>query len=532
MGIDPIVIVAAFIGGFAAHALRLPPLLGFLLAGFGLNGLGIESSDGLTLLADLGVTLLLFTIGLKLNLRTLLDRTVWASASLHIAATTGVFALLLMLLARWLAWPMLAELDGIRLLLLAFALSFSSTVFVVKALEDRSESNSFYGRIAIGVLIMQDIFAVLFMAASSGKLPSPWAVLLLLLVPAAPMLQRLMDRAGHGEVQVLFGITFALVVGYALFEALGIKGDFGALLVGMLLAPHPAAAALSRALFNLKELFLVCFFINLGLGATPSWELIGIAALLLLLLPVKSLFYLAIFLFFRMRARSSVLATLSLSNYSEFGLIVAAVATSQGLLSADWLTVLSLAVAASFVLSAPLNSVGETVYRRYGRALKRLEARELHERDRPIDLGDAEIVVLGMGRIGQGAYDRFSGIFGKRLLGVDNVGKRVHALQGAGYRVIEGDATDSDFWDKLLVSPTVQLVVLAMPHHAGNLFAIDQLRHREFPGRIAAMVNYQDEIAPLKARGADAVFHVYEEAGAGLADHAAAEIGLLPPGSP
>ena len=147
MGIDPIVIVAAFIGGFAAHALRLPPLLGFLLAGFGLNGLGIESSDGLTLLADLGVTLLLFTIGLKLNLRTLLDRTVWASASLHIAATTGVFALLLMLLARWLAWPMLAELDGIRLLLLAFALSFSSTVFVVKALEDRSESNSFYGRI-------------------------------------------------------------------------------------------------------------------------------------------------------------------------------------------------------------------------------------------------------------------------------------------------------------------------------------------------------------------------------------------------
>ncbi|MHA7834231.1 MAG: cation:proton antiporter domain-containing protein [Algiphilus sp.] len=523
---DPVIIGVAFIGGFIAHVLRMPPLLGFLAAGFALNLFGFEPSEAIAKLADIGVTLLLFTIGLKLNIRTLLDRTVWGSATLHMALSTSAIAVFIVVASKLVALPLLSQVEGMQVLLLAFALSFSSTVFVVKALEDRSESNSFYGRVAIGVLIMQDIFAVGFMAASSGQAPSPWALLLLLLIPAAPLLQKLMERAGHGEVQVLFGVTFALVVGYGLFEFLGIKGDFGALIAGMLLAPHASSGALARALFNLKDLFLICFFVNLGLQAMPTWEAVGIAALLLIALLIKSAVYLFTFVLFRMRARSSVLATLGLSNFSEFGLIVAAVATSQGLLGTEWLTVLSLAVAASFVLSSPLNKGGEVLYRRFGRLLTRFESKHLHVKDRPIDLGDAEVVILGMGRIGRGAYDRFANAFGRSVLGVDNMTKRVRELQQSGFHVIEGDAADSDFWDKLLVSPTVDLVVLAMPHHAGNLFAIEQLRDRDFSGHIAAVVNYEDEIQPLRDRGADSVFHVYSEAGAGLADHAAEEIGF------
>ena len=157
MALEPVYVIVALACGLAAIAARLPPLLGFLLAGFILNAAGYGSTPVLEVLANLGVTLLLFTIGLKLNIRFLLQKPVWAAASMHLAGTTLLFALLLMLLARGLAWPLLTELEGAQALLLAFALSFSSTVFVVKALEERSEAGSFYGRVAIGVLVMQDL---------------------------------------------------------------------------------------------------------------------------------------------------------------------------------------------------------------------------------------------------------------------------------------------------------------------------------------------------------------------------------------
>lgn len=520
MALEPAYVIAALVCGLVAIAARLPPLLGFLLAGFILNVAGYDSTPVLEVLADLGVTLLLFTIGLKLNIRFLLQKPVWAAATLHLAGTTLLFALLLMLLARGLAWPLLAELEGVQALLLGFALSFSSTVFVVKALEERSEAGSFYGRVAIGVLVMQDVFAVAFMAASTGALPSPWALGLFLLIPLAPLLQRLLERVGHGELQVLYGIALALVLGYSLFEALGVKGDLGALFIGMLLAPHPSASPLAKSLFNLKELFLICFFLSLGLGAELRWELAGVALLLLALLPLKSLLYLLIFTRFRMRLRSSLLSTLSLSNYSEFGLILGAAAVAQGLLANDWLTVMALAVAASFVIAAPLNSASEAIYRRFAPRLRRLESRELLPHDSPIQVDEADAVVLGMGRIGHGAYLQLTRKYGMRVLGIENRTERVQAMRAEGLNVVEGDGVDSDFWDKLVVDDRVRLVLLTMPGRAGNLHAIQQLRRDGFHGQIAAAVNYADEINLLKRAGADAVFHVSEEAGSGLVEHA------------
>lgn len=522
---DPIFILAAFIGGVTALLLRLPPLVGFLGAGFVLNASGYALTPALQTIADLGVTLLLFTIGLKLNIRTLLDSKVWGSASLHMFASTLLLMLLLSLL-KFTGIALLQGNDWQTLLLLGFALSFSSTVFAVKVLEERSEAQSLYGRLAIGVLIMQDIFAVLFLTASTGELPSPWALMLFALFPAAPVLRAMLTRVGHGEMQVLFGVMLALVPGYALFDALGVKGDLGALIVGMLLAPHLAAPGLAKSLFNMKELFLVGFFLAIGLSALPTWELLGLSLLLVALVPLKSLLFLYIFSGFRLRSRTALLSTLSLSNFSEFGLIVGALAASLGWLGNEWLVVLSLAVAFSFVLAAPLNALSEPLYRRLERHLPQVEPERLHPSDRPLDLGDAQAVVLGMGKIGRGAYRRLEQHYGLRVLGIDNNGQKIKRLHKEGYRLLEGDAADSDFWEKLLLSHDVQVVLLAMPHHAGNLFALEQLRHRDFDGRIAAVVEYPEEIELLRERGADAVFHVYEEAGLGLADSVAEESGL------
>ncbi|GAM73145.1 glutathione-regulated potassium-efflux system protein kefB [Vibrio ishigakensis] len=125
-----------------------------------------------------------------------------------------------------------------QLVILGFALSFSSTVFAIKALQDKGEMNSVYGTLAIGILVMQDIFAVIFLTVSTGKIPEWYAIFLFALPLARPLLFKLLDKLGHGELLVLGGIFFALVTGAGLFELVGVKADLGALVLGMLLAGH------------------------------------------------------------------------------------------------------------------------------------------------------------------------------------------------------------------------------------------------------------------------------------------------------
>jgi predicted Kef-type K+ transport protein len=518
---EPIMIALAFAAGFAAQLVKLPPLIGFLAAGFILNAFGFEKSATLDTIANLGVTLLLFTIGLKLDIRTLLRGEVWGAATLHLVGSTLLLAGVLLLL-KMAGLALATELGWTAMVLLGFALSFSSTVFAVKVLEDRSELNSLYGRTAIGILVMQDVFAVIFLAASTGELPSPWALALVLLWPAAKLLRLMLDRVGHGDLQVLYGAFLALVVGYSLFEAVGVKGDLGALIIGMMLASHPATSGLAKSLFHLKELFLVGFFLSVGLGALPTVPMVVMALLLLLALPLKSALYHLVLMAFGLRTRSGVLATFSLTNYSEFGLIVAAIAAQAGWLSAEWLVVISLALAGSFVLAAPLNAASETLYGRLKGPLAGLQRRTLMAADRPIEIGQVDAVVLGMGSIGSGAYLRLTQAHGLKVLGVDNDPKQLVEHLAAGRHVIEGDAVDSDFWDKLILPGPLKLVLLAMPSHAGNVFALQQLKHRAFAGRIAAIVEYPEEVEVLRGLGADAVFHIRDEAGSAFADDAMA----------
>ncbi len=514
-------IALAFVAGFAVQLVRLPPLVGFLAAGFALNAMGFERTPMLDTIANLGVTLLLFTIGLKLDIRTLMRGEVWGSATLHIVGSTLVLAGVLFVL-KSLGLALASGLGWTAMVLLGFALSFSSTVFAVKVLEERSELGSLYGRIAIGILVMQDVFAVAFLSATSGSLPSLWALGLVVLWPASKMMKLMLDRVGHGDLQVLYGAFLSLVVGYALFEAVGVKGDLGALIVGMLLASHPATAGLAKSLFHLKELFLVGFFLSVGLGALPNMATVTMALLLLLLLPLKSGLYYLVLMRFGLRTRTGVLTTLSLTNYSEFGLIVAAIAAGAGWLSADWLVVLSLAVAGSFVMAAPLNAVSERLYAHLKAPLAGLEAKSLLAADRPIALAQVDAVVLGLGQVGSGAYLRLSQDHGLKVLGVDNDAAKLAPHLAAHRHVIEGDAVDSDFWDKLLITDSVKLVLLAMPGHAGNVYALKQLRNRAFAGHIAAIVSYPEEVEVLRQLGADAVFHLYDEAGTAFADDALA----------
>ncbi len=517
------ILLAALAGGLAASAIRLPPLVGFLVAGFALRAAGLEAVPALDVVAGLGVTVLLFGVGLKVDVRTLLGRPVWATAGAHLLITTAVIGAGLGAVGA-LGVGIVGGEPG-PWFLVGLALSFSSTVVVVKVLEEHGTSRSFGGRTAIGILVVQDVVAVLFLATAEGNPPSPWAVLLVLVVPGALLLRRVLSVVGHGELLALFGVVVALVPGYALFDALGIKGDLGALVMGMLLAGHRGADELSKSVFALKDLLLVGFFVAIGLGGLPTPAELVTGLALLLLLPLKAMGFAVLLWAAGLRRRTAVLTGTSLANYSEFGLIVVALAPA-GMLDPGWVRVVATAVAGSFVLSALPGRHPEYLSQVLRRVLPDRPVDRTHPEDRPLDLRGAEAVVLGMGRVGRSAYERLRDGYGLAVIGVETSGERRAHLAARGFDVVEADATDPELWAHRPFCG-VSLVVLAMPFHGNNLDALEQLRSNGYEGKVAVVAQHDDDLATALGRGAHAGFQLYDGAGAELADRAAAALGRV-----
>ena len=511
---DIIAIGMAFLLGLGARLTGLPPLVGYLIAGFVLYGAGMEASATLRGFSDIGITLLLFSIGLKLRVGNLLMPQVWAVASLHMLAavlllTAGILGL------GWIGTPVLAGLDARQVVLIAFVLSFSSTVFAVKVLEEKGEIDAMYGRIAIGILIIQDIAAVIFLAVSSGKLPTLWALLLLLLIPLRPLLLKTLDRSGHGELLILFGLSLALG-GASVFELVGIKGDLGALVMGAALAGHQKAKELSRNLLQFKDLFLVGFFLSIGLDGWPSSQIIVLSVVLGALALLKPLLYFPLFTLFHTPPRTALLASATLANFSEFGLIVIALAASSGWVDPQWSAAMSLVIAVSFLLASPLNKGSHSFYSKFRSQLQRFESSAV-KASHP-NTSDVRVIVLGMGNIGTGAYESIATQYGPQVLGVDDNDTKLARHKSQHRRVVAADASDPDFWHRVDLSE-VELVMLALTNHQENMLVAKLLKQIGYPGKTVAVVRFREEAEELEKMGISA-FNLYAQAGAGFAAHA------------
>lgn len=501
-------IAFAFAMGLAARAVGLPPLVGYLGAGFALAAvgerLGIDphESGALQHIAHLGVLLLLFTVGLKLKASNLLRREVFGGGLLHFAISSVVFlpAILLLLKLPW-----------YQCLLLAIALSFSSTVLAAKVLESKRELRAFHGRVAIGVLVIQDMIALLVMSLAAGDLPSPWALLVFGLPLLRPLLFRLLDASGHEELMLLLGLLLALVAGGYGFEQLGLSAELGALAFGALLAKHKRATELSNSLWGIKEVFLVGFFLQIGMGGLPDADALIFALVMTLLLPLKGVLFFFLFLLFRLRARSAFLTSVSLTNYSEFGLIMASVVMPQ------WLIPLAITVALSFVISAPLNRIAHPLYERFARRLIPLERNIRHPDEQPLSLGDTQTLVMGMGRTGRAAYDYLKEQ-GYRVVGLDSDPVVIEQGKVAGRRVLFADGEDPVFWQHLDMSG-VDAVILTLNDEETKVIATQKLRERGFSGLVVSHALYEDMAKRIQEAGADRTYLTMSEAGSGLAEH-------------
>jgi predicted Kef-type K+ transport protein len=499
---------SAFLLGLLFQRVGMPPLVGFLVAGFGLNALGFEDNEILEQAAHLGVLLLLFTVGLKVRLKNFVRAEVWGGGLIHLAISGVVIGAALYLLGG---------LPAKVALIVAVSLGFSSTVIAAKVLEEKRELRAFHGRVAIGILIIQDVIAVGLLSLSGGHAPSPWAGLLFALPLLRPALSRLLDLSGHGELLVLCGAVLAIGIGGFGFELVGMSPELGALVLGALLADHPRAQELARSLWGLKELFLVGFFLQIGMAGVPDLNALMLAALFSLLLPLKALLFFFVLLRFRLRARTSFLTGLALASYSEFGLILGQLAVKNGWLGEAWLVYLAVTVAFSFVVAAPFNRLAHGLYERFGSRLDRFETPQKHPDDEPISLGNAQIAIFGMGRVGTGAYD-FLKQRDARVIGLDSDPAKIERHLSEGRRVLYADAEDSGFWTRLKLE-NLEAILLAMPDPEAKCIAASQLRRRAYSGLISATNVYPEEAALILGAGATTTFNYFDEAGVGFAEH-------------
>ena len=510
-------IIVAFVFGFISRLMGLPPLVGFLTAGFFLNFMGYETGDMLHRLADVGIILLLFSIGLKVQVKKLIQPQVWATASIHMGITTIILGAVVFTLSLG-GLPYFYRLGLGHCFLLAFALSFSSTVFAVKILEEQEEMASRHGQLAIGILVMQDLMAVLFITFSSGEFPSPFALALLCLFFLRKPLEVLLNKSGHGELLVLLACILP-VAGAVLFKAVGLKPDLGALVLGMLLAGTPKSDELAKSMLGFKDLFLVCFFLSIGMDERPHLEMILHVVLLLAFIPLKTAFLYRLLTFFRLRARTALFTSFNLANYSEFGLIVGSIGVSQGMLSREWLVIIALAVSLSMIGASPLAKYVSSFYSRFQERLKKYESEHRLKGDELIDIGDAQVAVLGLGRVGKGVFDDLESRYNQKIAGLDFDEERVASIAAKGKNVFVGDATEYDFWQRCILSSSpVDLVFLAMSHRA-NCIAAQYLRQYSHSGVVASIIRHDDEYDELKAHGVHYVFNIYDEAGSGFSRH-------------
>ncbi len=502
---DILWIGVAFIFGMAFSRIKLPPLVGYLAAGAALSAYGYEAGAALHEVAHLGVLFLLFTVGLHLRLKNIIRTEVLGTGGIHLLVSTVIFTPI----ALAFGYGLLAS------VIIAIVLGFSSTVLTAKNLERRGELGAFHGRVAIGILILQDVVAIVLLGLTSGTAPSPWGLALLGLPLIRPAIIKLVQWSEEEELKLLFGLMLALGGG-ALFDTLGLSSELGALVAGMLLSGHTIADELSKKLWGLKEAFLVGFFLEVGLAGLPNLQDFYLALAALAILPIKALLFFGLMLFFKLRARTSFIATISLASYSEFTLIAGTVAASAGFIPTGVVVAFALLTAVSFAINAPLAIWEEKLWEKFKPVLTRYERDVRHPDQQIISLGSAEYLIMGMGNAGRAAYDRFKKE-DKNVVGMDIDPARIEGNLADGRRVLYGDMQDIELWNTLDMS-NIKAVIMAIGTPEAKVNATRLMRSNNFKGDIYALTFRDEEQQALQKAGASAVCMPITQAGRKLAE--------------
>jgi len=524
-------LMLASVAGLLGLALRQPIIVSFIAVGLlaGPSGLDLARTvEPIELLAELGVAVLLFLVGLKLDLG--LVRSVGP-----VALTTGLGQVLFTSVLGF-AIGLGLGLSPLASLYVAVALTFSSTIIIVKLLSDKREIDSLHGRIALGFLIVQDLGVVVAMAALSafGVGEGPFkqvtsalggALLLgaglaaFMRYAAEPLLHRLVRVP---ELLVAAAIGWAAVLA-AVADSLGLSKELGGLLAGVSLASTPYREAIVSRLSSLRDFLLLFFFVALGakldLGLFGD-QFVPAVVLSLFVLVGNPLIVMAIMGLMGYRKRTGFLAGLTVAQISEFSLIFMAMGLSLGHVDAGAVGLVTIVGLLTIAISTYMISYSQDLYARLEPLLAPFERRVPHreEADRA-DPGTRryDAVIFGLGRYGVAIGERLAAR-GITVLGVDFDPEALRAWRARQGEACYGDVFDPDLPAQLPLAGA-RWAICAVPFHPSGLTHQDArvtlltaLRHHGFGGAVAVTAHGETEAAWLTRKGADLVFHPFADA--------------------
>jgi len=522
-----LILLAAEVLGAIGLLLRQPLIIVYILLGIALGPSGIkqvQSQDVVDLLAQVGVAILLFLVGLELNPDYV--RRIGA-----VAVATGLGQLTFTIVIGFLLTLLLGK-DWLTALYIAIALTFSSTIIIVKLLSDKRELDTLHGRIAIGFLIVQDIAVIVALVAMSvlgggqageqGLAQVLGAIALKLAALGAGMylaMRYLLGRllrflARSLELLLIFAVAWAVGLA-ALGDWLGFSKELGAFLAGFALSPTHFRDAISTRLTPLRDFLLLFFFIDLGTKfdlATAQQEWLTALILALFVLIGNPLIVMAIMGTMGYRRKTGFLAGLTVAQISEFSIIFIAMGLSLGHVRQDALSITTMVGLITIALSTYMILYSQPLYKRLERFLKPFERKEpfAEKRFEAQELDDApyEVIVFGLGRTERLVLDHYHAL-GIRAIGVDYDPEAVAAMQGRGIPALFGTAEDQEFIMGLPLAHA-KLLVITLPHMDDVQDLLRTVNATDFDGRIIAVARSEADANALKAMGVDEVINPFE----------------------
>jgi Kef-type K+ transport system membrane component KefB len=513
-----ILLLAALLGG-VGQWLKQPLIVMFIALGVlvGPSVLDlVNSKENIQLLAETGIAILLFIVGLKLDLR--------------LIKTTGKVALLTGL-GQVFFTSAIGYLIGLALgfsslhsFYIAVALTFSSTIIIVKLLSDKKEIDALHGQIAIGFLIVQDLVVILVMIVlstiskgedtsllydigqtflSMGLLLGGTILMMRFVIPALSFF-----LAKSPELLALFGIAWAVGMA-ALAELIGFSPEVGAFLAGVSLASSPFRESIAGRLISLRDFLLLFFFVNLGANlnlAVIGAQVVPAIWFSLFVLVGNPLIVLVIMGWMGYRKRTGFLAGLTVAQISEFSLIFAGLGLQVGHLNESVVGLITLVGLITIGLSTYLILYSQAIYDRIAPLLSIFERKDPYRESR-IKLSAAQpydVIIFGLGRLGSGIARKLDEHDDVDYMGVDFDPQVVKNWQGRGRAVVYGDLEDQELLENLPLE-AARYIISTIPDADHSRHLIRNLRNRGYQGKIFLTALVDKDYGLLNQCGADEV---------------------------
>lgn len=515
-----IIICLASLLSILFRLLKQPTILAYILTGIIVGPFGqlqFGNPEIFRTLAELGITFLLFMVGLELKFSDL--RSVG-----KIAVITGISQIVFTSIVGY-AIAFLLGFSETPALYIAIALTFSSTVIIVKLLSDKKDLNSLYGKISVGFLLVQDFVAILLLMFLSGFSQANgtaisladfglilfkgfllFAVILYLSRSIFPRLTDIIARSS--ETLFLFSIAWAFFVSAVVSSApFGFSIEIGGFLAGLALANSSENFQIAARIRALRDFFITIFFVLLGMNMVfADINAILLPALILaaFVLVGNPIIVMVIMGLLRYRKRTSFFAGLTVAQISEFSLIVVFMGNKLGHISNEVVALVTLVGVITFALSSYMILGNNTLYRWLGRYLGIFERKDAHEEQ----IGKHKIfknhvVLVGANRTGQSILDELKDSE-HQVVVIDFDPDIIKKLEGQNVDSFFGDITDLEIQEVAqLVS--AKLVISTVTDIDDNLFLLQALKAKNKKAKVIVVAQDQDEAKELYKAGADYV---------------------------